>query len=129
MVKPNFRRANLSNDYFTNRQDRYHLFSSKDITDYFFRLHETISRLSFLVSPNPHSQSGYRLEWPASNLAPSPLISLSQYISESSKALKQMQVPRQNLKFAELNRGNFIIIIIIIIITIIISISHFKLDT
>lgn len=93
--------ANLSNDYFTNRQDRYHLFSSKDVTNYFFRLHETISRLSFLVSPNPQSQNKYRLEWPASNLAPSPLISPSHYISESSKALKQMPVPRENLKLAE----------------------------
>ncbi|KAL8644413.1 MAG: hypothetical protein Q9226_007777, partial [Calogaya cf. arnoldii] len=31
--------ANLSSDYFTNRQDRYHVFSSKGITDYFARIH------------------------------------------------------------------------------------------
>ncbi|KAL9630885.1 MAG: hypothetical protein Q9164_006193, partial [Protoblastenia rupestris] len=31
--------ANLSNDYFTNRQDRYHLFISKTVTDYFARIH------------------------------------------------------------------------------------------
>ncbi|KAL9028466.1 MAG: hypothetical protein Q9196_003168, partial [Gyalolechia fulgens] len=31
--------ANLSSDYFTNRQDRYHLFSSRRVTDYFSRIH------------------------------------------------------------------------------------------
>ncbi|KAI4138993.1 MAG: hypothetical protein L6R39_006508, partial [Caloplaca ligustica] len=31
--------ANLSSDYFTNRQDRYHVFSSRRVTDYFARIH------------------------------------------------------------------------------------------
>ncbi|KAI4179847.1 MAG: hypothetical protein L6R41_007603, partial [Letrouitia leprolyta] len=31
--------ANLSSDYFTNRQDRYHVFSSRRVTDYFSRIH------------------------------------------------------------------------------------------
>ncbi|RKF61877.1 CDP-diacylglycerol--glycerol-3-phosphate 3-phosphatidyltransferase [Erysiphe neolycopersici] len=93
--------ANLSSDYFTNRQDRYHLFSSKNITNYFFRLHVAISRLSFLVLPNSNSIDKYRLEWPASNLAPSPLVSPSHFVSESSKVLMQMQVLRANENFAE----------------------------
>ncbi|TQS39167.1 hypothetical protein Golomagni_00313 [Golovinomyces magnicellulatus] len=81
--------ANLSSEYFTNRQDRYHLFSSKDLTDYFFRLHSILSKLSFQVLPNFHSTDKYTLEWPISNLAPSPLISPQEYISKSSKLLSQ----------------------------------------
>ncbi|KAL8817035.1 MAG: hypothetical protein Q9191_008224, partial [Dirinaria sp. TL-2023a] len=34
--------ANLSNDYFTNRQDRYHVFSSKRVTNYFAHIHHAI---------------------------------------------------------------------------------------
>ncbi|KAL9054127.1 MAG: hypothetical protein Q9206_003659, partial [Seirophora lacunosa] len=34
--------ANLSSDYFTNRQDRYHVFSSKRVSDYFSRIHHAI---------------------------------------------------------------------------------------
>ncbi|KAL8836851.1 MAG: hypothetical protein Q9170_002742, partial [Blastenia crenularia] len=34
--------ANLSSDYFTNRQDRYHVFSSKRVTNYFARIHHAV---------------------------------------------------------------------------------------
>ncbi|KAI9807290.1 MAG: CDP-diacylglycerol--glycerol-3-phosphate 3-phosphatidyltransferase [Piccolia ochrophora] len=43
--------ANLSNDYFTNRQDRYHVFSSKAMTDYFAKFHKALSTLSYVVHP------------------------------------------------------------------------------
>lgn len=95
--------ANLSNDYFTNRQDRYHLFSSKDITNYFFLLHSTISKLSFLVLPDSQSRNQYKFEWPASNLAPSPLIFPSLYASESSIALEKLPVPREKDNIVEIS--------------------------
>ena len=64
--------ANLSNDYFTNRQDRYHLFSSRRVADYFGRIHDTMCIVSFLLeSKNPSTP--YELVWPQSNAAPSPL--------------------------------------------------------
>ncbi|OAQ95749.1 hypothetical protein LLEC1_07239 [Akanthomyces lecanii] len=40
--------ANLSTDYFTNRQDRYHLFKSKQVTDHFWNIHNGVSSFSFL---------------------------------------------------------------------------------
>lgn len=83
-------RANLSNDYFTNRQDRYHVFSSKEITEYFFKLHSTVSSLSFLVTPDPQLPAGYTLEWPSSNPAPSPLADPKKYIARSSSILNQL---------------------------------------
>jgi CDP-diacylglycerol--glycerol-3-phosphate 3-phosphatidyltransferase len=86
-------RANLSNDYFTNRQDRYHVFSSKDITSYFSKLHNAVSSLSFLVSPEPQLPAGYTLTWPTSNSAPSPLTNPKAYIAQSSKILTPLIQP------------------------------------
>ncbi|KAI1004099.1 hypothetical protein K3495_g4114 [Podosphaera aphanis] len=88
--------ANLSRDYFTNRQDRYHLFSSKEITTYFFQLHSIISNLSFLLESNSHIRAGYNLKWPTSNLAPSPFDSPSDFISYSSKVLKKLTLSSKN---------------------------------
>ena len=90
-------RANLSSDYFTNRQDRYHLFSSKDITRYFSEIHNTVSRLSFLVTPSQQEPAGYTLEWPSSNLAPSPLTEPSKYVSLASSILNHIIQPSKTL--------------------------------
>ncbi len=66
--------ANLSNDYFTNRQDRYHVFTSREITQYFATIHHAVCGLSFRVLPSPpDDELGYTLQWPKSNAAPSPL--------------------------------------------------------
>ncbi|TVY36298.1 CDP-diacylglycerol--glycerol-3-phosphate 3-phosphatidyltransferase, partial [Lachnellula subtilissima] len=62
--------ANLSNNYFTDRQDRYHVFSSREITSHFFKIHSAVSNLSFLVTPDQQNPAGYTLDWPSSNLAP-----------------------------------------------------------
>lgn len=43
--------ANLSNDYFTNRQDRYILFKSAPLTDYYFKLHRAVASLSYTIVP------------------------------------------------------------------------------
>jgi CDP-diacylglycerol--glycerol-3-phosphate 3-phosphatidyltransferase len=83
-------RANLSNDYFTNRQDRYHVFSSKEITDYFWKIHSAVSNLSFIVTPEPKSDSGYLLIWPISNAAPSPLDEPLKYISSATSLLEPL---------------------------------------
>ncbi len=80
-------RANLSNDYFTNRQDRYHVFSSTEITDYFSKIHYAVANLSFLVTPAPQEEAGYTLEWPSSNLAPSPLVSPKEYITQAARIM------------------------------------------
>ncbi|KAF8468985.1 CDP-diacylglycerol-glycerol-3-phosphate 3-phosphatidyltransferase [Kalaharituber pfeilii] len=71
--------ANLSTDYFTNRQDRYHVFSNKQITDYFFNVQQMISSLSYQVLPDSESDQGYRLIWPAENSAPEPIKRTSEF--------------------------------------------------
>ncbi|KAF2756005.1 hypothetical protein EJ05DRAFT_478054 [Pseudovirgaria hyperparasitica] len=85
--------ANLSDDYFTNRQDRYHIFSSPDITKYFHRIHHTISSLSFLIQPSPDTPAGYTMTWPSSNPSPSPISSPSTFKSTSTALLAPLLKP------------------------------------
>ena len=86
-------RANLSNDYFTNRQDRYHLFSSKQITDYFARIHHAVGNLSYLVVPDPNDPQGYLLQWPRSSPAPSPLDNPHEFRSRAKDILNPLIHP------------------------------------
>jgi CDP-diacylglycerol--glycerol-3-phosphate 3-phosphatidyltransferase len=93
------RRANLSKDYFTNRQDRYHIFASKEITDYFAGIHEAVSCLSYLVQPrksgvlDSHKSPGYLLEWPDSNPAPSPHADPNAFVKNASLILNPLIKP------------------------------------
>ena len=84
--------ANLSSDYFTNRQDRYHIFSSKRVTDYFARIHSAVCSVSFLLCPSQNEET-YTLTWPSSNLAPSPLRSPSAYIKATTSLLLPLVSP------------------------------------
>lgn len=77
----------MSEDYFTNRLDRYHVFSSKTLTDYYARIHHAICSLSFQVMPDPRNKSAYLLEWPKSNGAPCPLDDPKDFILYASTVL------------------------------------------
>ncbi|KAJ5223586.1 CDP-diacylglycerol--glycerol-3-phosphate 3-phosphatidyltransferase [Penicillium chermesinum] len=79
--------ANLSEDYFTNRLDRYHLFSSKLLADYYARIHHAVCSLSFKVLPDAHSESGYLLDWPTANGAQSPLDDPESFVACASTVL------------------------------------------
>ncbi|MCJ1382914.1 CDP-diacylglycerol--glycerol-3-phosphate 3-phosphatidyltransferase [Xylographa soralifera] len=81
--------ANLSSDYFTNRQDRYHMFSSKRVADYFARIHYTMCRVSFLLEPSITSGK-YRLVWPGDNAAPSPLEDPKSYVAATTELFKPL---------------------------------------
>ncbi|KAI9227618.1 MAG: hypothetical protein DHS80DRAFT_31606 [Piptocephalis tieghemiana] len=57
--------ANLSVDYFTNRQDRYHLFSHvPSMANYYHELVSTLSDLSFAAIPTPSSPEALILQPP-----------------------------------------------------------------
>ncbi|KAI9837508.1 MAG: hypothetical protein M1819_007158 [Sarea resinae] len=85
--------ANLSTDYFTNRQDRYHVFSSKEITDYFARIHYAVASISYLVRPDPDDPAGYLLQWPDSNQAPNPLDAPGEYVKKAGALLNPLIQP------------------------------------
>ncbi|KAH3900448.1 related to CDP-diacylglycerol--glycerol-3-phosphate 3-phosphatidyltransferase [Saccharomycodes ludwigii] len=79
--------ANLSRDYFTNRQDRYYLFKLKPFADYYFNLHQMISKLSFKVLYSTNAQK-YVLVWPDNNLASDPRRNKTKFLEQTSKLLQ-----------------------------------------
>lgn len=84
--------ANLSSDYFTNRQDRYHIFSSRRVADYFASIHNAVCSVSFRLQPSADAQS-YTLIWPSSNLAPSPLSSPRAFLKLTTSLLLPLVSP------------------------------------
>lgn len=88
--------ANLSTDYFTNRQDRYHLFSSKEITEFFWGLHSVVSSLSFKIQPSD-SQAGFDKVWPAENAAPSPLENPKAFVERATAKIQGLISPSKAL--------------------------------
>lgn len=84
--------ANLSNDYFTNRQDRYHVFSSRRITDYFACIHDAVCSVSFLLETTRNS-GGHKLVWPEANKATDPLLAPKEYIKAVTKLLEPFVLP------------------------------------
>ncbi|UZP46589.1 hypothetical protein NXS19_014401 [Fusarium pseudograminearum] len=85
--------ANLSTDYFTNRQDRYHLFSSKEVTDHFWSIHSGVTSFSFLVQPSKEP-AGFTLAWPENNSAPSPLEKPESFIKSTTSTLQTLLHPK-----------------------------------
>ncbi|KAL8780678.1 MAG: hypothetical protein Q9203_001785 [Teloschistes exilis] len=79
--------ANLSSDYFSNRQDRYHVFSSKRVTDYFDRVHHAVCSISFLLETSSAFSSSHTFTWPSSNPAPSPLLDPRRYVEAATRLL------------------------------------------
>lgn len=87
--------ANLSTDYFTNRQDRYHLFASKEITDFFWGLHSAVASLSFDIQPSSSDPAGFDKVWPATNAAPSPLENPKEFVAKAAATIQQFILPSQ----------------------------------
>ncbi|KAF4120624.1 CDP-diacylglycerol---glycerol-3-phosphate 3-phosphatidyltransferase [Geosmithia morbida] len=86
--------ANLSSDYFTNRQDRYHLFSSASVTEHFWRIHQAVGSFSFLLQPAKDDEAGFTLGWPQSNSAPSPLENPESFVKAATAVLTPLILPK-----------------------------------
>ncbi|KKA28623.1 hypothetical protein TD95_004985 [Thielaviopsis punctulata] len=82
--------ANLSTDYFTNRQDRYHVFSSKQVTDYYSKIHHGVASLSYLIKPSTCA-AGFELTWP--NSGPSPISDPAGFIAHATSRLHPLIMP------------------------------------
>jgi CDP-diacylglycerol---glycerol-3-phosphate 3-phosphatidyltransferase len=81
--------ANLSHDYFTNRQDRYYVFSSPEIVQYFYNIHRAICGFSYLLFPEPdeNKECKYHLTWPAANFHDTPLHESNDFHSATMEVL------------------------------------------
>lgn len=95
--------ANLSQDYFTNRQDRYYIFKgNKFFSKYYFDLHQFISKLSFQVLYDD-SLARYKLDWPESNASSNPEVDFELFLKGSSESAGYfLKEPKEN----SLNRNN-----------------------
>lgn len=84
--------ANLSEDYFTDRQDRYYVFKDKKMTDYYFKVHSAISSLSYqlLTTSAPKGYQNFRLSWPTSNKSCEPDLNLHRFIGDASLVLEPL---------------------------------------
>ncbi|CAK7902004.1 CDP-diacylglycerol--glycerol-3-phosphate 3-phosphatidyltransferase [[Candida] anglica] len=99
--------ANLSEDYFTNRQDRYYIFSDGPLTDYYQSIQSAVSSLSYQLVPSTKNPQGFRLTWPTANKSCEPSMNLHRFISDSSyllePILKQHQVEPIDLADSEID--------------------------
>lgn len=94
--------ANLSEDYFTDRQDRYYLFRSKLLSDYYYDIHSAISSLSYQVLESKEKQ-GFRLNWPTSNASCEPHMNVQRFISDSSYLLEPLLKQHKLKSFEQFN--------------------------
>lgn len=102
--------ANLSEDYFTDRQDRYYLFLDKRLTDYYFQIHLAVSSLSYqlLTTTKPKGFQNFRLSWPTSNKSCEPDLNLQRFISDLSYLLEPLLKQHTLSSFEEyLDTNNF----------------------
>lgn len=79
--------ANLSEDYFTNRQDRYYLFHSRSLSDYYHAVQKAVGSLSFKLLPANNKQH-FLLQWPTSNEACDPLVNVEMFIKDCNRVLR-----------------------------------------
>ncbi|GMM27466.1 CDP-diacylglycerol--glycerol-3-phosphate 3-phosphatidyltransferase [Martiniozyma asiatica (nom. inval.)] len=85
--------ANLSEDYFTDRQDRYWVVEDKPLADYYHRLQTTIGKLSYKLFPkNGVVKEGqeWRLDWPTSNLASEFRWNIKRYLLDAKRELSKV---------------------------------------
>ncbi|KAL2426434.1 CDP-diacylglycerol-glycerol-3-phosphate 3-phosphatidyltransferase [Exophiala dermatitidis] len=82
--------ANLSNDYFTNRQDRYHIFASKELTDFYAAVHEAVCDLSYSLVPSDQRPGGFELVSPHEHGFPDPLWHTKRFKAYAKETLEPL---------------------------------------
>ena len=84
--------ANLSNDYFTNRQDRYQLFHSKEVADYFAKIHAAVCSVSLNLEYSSRPE-GHKLSWSESSTARNPLQAPLHHKAATTSLLRPLLSP------------------------------------
>src|SRR3569833_3362399 len=92
--------ANLSSDYFTNRQDRYHLPPASPVPASPREIQNAVASLSFRVAPSKSAPDGIRLEWPSTNVAPSPLQNHKEFVARATDVIGRLISPHAKLPAA-----------------------------
>ncbi|KAK5941861.1 CDP-diacylglycerol--glycerol-3-phosphate 3-phosphatidyltransferase [Knufia obscura] len=82
--------ANLSDDYFTNRLDRYHLFKSKELADFYHDVHEAVSEISYDLVPSDEHPGGFELQSPIHRGLPDPVWHPQRFKRHSKQLLEPL---------------------------------------
>lgn len=69
------------------------MFDTKELANYYARIHHAVCGLSFRALPDKTNAAGYTLDWPSDNAAPSPLENPSDFISSASTVLNPLIQP------------------------------------
>jgi len=83
-------RANLSNDYFTNRLDRYHLFSSTELTSFYGAVHDAVCELSYELVPSEDRPGGFELVSPHARGIPDPVWHSAEFKAYAKQLLEPL---------------------------------------
>lgn len=86
--------ANLSDDYFTNRLDRYHVFKSKPLADYYHSIHNAVCEISYDLVPSQDQPGGFELTTPQARGIPDPVWHSKQYIAYAKQLLEPLIHPK-----------------------------------
>ncbi|KAA1075215.1 CDP-diacylglycerol--glycerol-3-phosphate 3-phosphatidyltransferase [Puccinia graminis f. sp. tritici] len=105
--------ANLSSDYFTNRQDRYiKLTGQEHLSEYLYELIELTSRISYRMEEEVSSEEdcveGLKIAWPSTNVCQPPIGSrrASQQFKTTAHQLYTGFTERWRLKLGRLDQTN-----------------------
>ncbi|RMZ83648.1 hypothetical protein DV738_g1019, partial [Chaetothyriales sp. CBS 135597] len=86
--------ANLSNDYFTNRLDRYHLFSSKELTDFYAGIHDAVCEISYDLRPSLERPAGFELVSPIARGIHDPVWDSSRFRLHAKRNIEPLLKPK-----------------------------------
>ena len=86
--------ANLSNDYFTDRLDRYHVFSSKELTDFYAKIHDAVCDISYEVWPSTERQGGFDLVTPHARGIPDPVWHSRRFQRYAKRTIEPLLQPK-----------------------------------
>jgi CDP-diacylglycerol---glycerol-3-phosphate 3-phosphatidyltransferase len=90
--------ANLSGDYFTNRLDRYHIFSSKELADFYGKIHDAVCKISYTMKPSDAAPGGFELLSPMHESIPDPVWHSKKYQKFAKELLEPLIHPKQRQK-------------------------------
>ena len=91
------RSANLSDDYFTNRLDRYLVFSSKELTDFYAKIHDAVCEISYELTPS-EAPGGFDLNSPHTRGIPDPVWHSKRYQAYAKDILQPLIQPKARQK-------------------------------
>ncbi|ANZ74227.1 BA75_01613T0 [Komagataella pastoris] len=89
--------ANLSQEYFQDRQDRYYHFRGcHNLCDYYFNLQSTVSRISYKILPDIYKKfpKDYIVNWPSTNATCEPYINSERFVKDASLLLTNILTTR-----------------------------------